>query len=81
MKFTPGIRLSLTLHGLPTGQVELLCTAAAGPREVLLARNVVEDSETALRLARDFIDTRMDHAAAAKAVADDPTKPHPDDLF
>lgn len=30
MKILPGIRVSLTMHGLPDGQVEVLCVAAAG---------------------------------------------------
>lgn len=30
MKIVAGIRVSLTMHGLPDGQVEVLCTAAAG---------------------------------------------------
>jgi hypothetical protein len=30
MKIAPGLRVSLVMHGLPDGAVEVLCTAAAG---------------------------------------------------
>ena len=41
MKIVPGVRVSLTMHGLPDGQVEVLCVAAAG-REGAAHRSAIE---------------------------------------
>ena len=81
LQITPGIRLSLIMVGQPDGRVEVLCTAEAGEgtkhRSHLLARNVVADTPTAVRVCLDFLDARLPVAAPRP----DPHQPHPDDDF
>ena len=80
MKFRPGLRMTVVMNGLPDEQVEVLLLVEAGSRSRLVARNVVEGAERALRCARDFIDARLEDLTPA-AVKVAPNEPHPDDAF
>lgn len=77
MKFNPRIKLVLTWHKRPSGEVEVLLEAVAGahPRErrTLISHRLVETDQQALRVARDFIDGHMDDEVAA--VLDLATRP------
>lgn len=80
MKFRPGLRMVVTMHGLPNDEIEVLLTVEAGSRSRLVSRNVVDSTSKALRCARDFIDARLEDLTPA-AAKNAPSEPHPDDPF
>lgn len=87
MNFKVGIRVMLCFNKLHSGEVEVMLLAAGNAggkeRQTLISRKVAKDNQQALRVARDFIDSRMDDGPpkGAPDVAVAPSGPQDGDLF
>ena len=68
MRITPGLRVEIVLAGMEDGKVQALLSVAKGEgrseQRRLVARKICDDTRTALRSAREFLDMHLDPAGA-----------------